>query len=258
MYETILYEQIGQVGKITLNRPEKFNAFTEQMHQELVQIFRQVGRDENVRAVILTGAGRGFNAGQDLKEFQTANIPFRQALEERYHRVLFALEQIEKPVVAAVNGIAAGAGMSLACACDLRVVSEKASFANNFIHIGLIPDSGGNYYLPRLVGYGKAMELAMTGEKVSAEEALRIGLANRLFPHVRFEEESLVFTQHLANLPTKSMGLLKRAMKKSFHQTLPQALEYEAFLQELAGGTEDFQEGVLAFLEKRPPVFKGK
>lgn len=258
MYGTILYEAADGVAKITLNRPDKFNAFTEQMHKELLDALKRAGKDENVRCVVLTGAGKAFNAGQDLGEVQEGEVDFGEFLRKRYNPLILQMQSMEKPVIAAVNGVAAGAGMSLALASDLRLASEKASFVNVFVNIGLVPDSGGCYFLPRIVGIGKALELAFTGDQVPADEAFRIGLVNKVYPADTFEAEVMEYARKLAKLPTKAIGLIKRAMYRGLHMTLEDALEYEAFAQEIAGNTEDHREGVRAFFEKRAPVFKGK
>ncbi|GIM47762.1 enoyl-CoA hydratase [Collibacillus ludicampi] len=258
MYETIMYEITEGIAKITLNRPDKFNAFTEQMHKELIDALKQAGKSQDVRCLVLTGAGKAFNAGQDLAEVQEGDVDFAGFLRERYNPLIMQIRQTEKPVIAAVNGVAAGAGMSLALASDIRLASEKASFINAFVNIGLVPDSGGCYFLPRIVGIGKALELAMTGSKVTAEEAYRIGLVNHVFPADSFEADVMEYAIKLAKLPTKAIGLIKRAMYKGLHMTLEETLEYEAYTQQIAGNTEDHKEGVSAFFEKRNPVFKGK
>lgn len=258
MYETILYELAGHVAKITMNRPDKFNSFTELMHKELMDALKKSDKNPEVRAIVLTGAGKAFNAGQDLGEVQGVDIDFGEFLRKRYNPLIMQMQKTEKPIIAAVNGIAAGAGMSLALACDIRLVSEKASFTDVFVNIGLVPDSGGCYFLPRLVGLGKALELAMTGDKVTAEEAYRIGLANKVLPLEGFEEQVMAYAERLAQLPTKGIGLIKRTMIKGLTMNLEETLEYEAYAQEIAGATEDHKEGVQAFFEKRPPVFKGK
>ncbi|RXT08799.1 enoyl-CoA hydratase-related protein [Ammoniphilus sp. CFH 90114] len=257
MYETILFDRVGGVAKITMNRPDKFNSFTEQMHKELMDALKKSEKDAEIRCIVLTGAGKAFNAGQDLGEVQGGKVDFGAFLRNRYNPLITQLQKIEKPIIAAVNGVAAGAGMSLALACDIRLVSEKASFADVFVNIGLVPDSGGCYFLPRIVGMGKALELAMTGDKVTAEEAYRIGLANKVVALESFDQEVMEYANRLANLPTKGMGLIKRTMYKGLTMGLEETLEYEAYAQEIAGATHDHQEGVQAFFEKRPPVFKG-
>ncbi|MBY0050898.1 enoyl-CoA hydratase-related protein [Brevibacillus agri] len=258
MYETILYEVAEGVAVVTLNRPDKFNAFTEVMHKEIVAALKEAQKDDAVRCILLTGAGRAFNAGQDLGEVSGEDIDFGGFLRKRYNPMILQLQKTEKPIVAAVNGVAAGAGMSLALACDIRLASEKASFVNAFVSIGLVPDSGGCYFLPRIVGIGKALELAMTGEKVSAEEALRIGLVNKVYPAERFMEEAVAYAEKLAALPTRGIGLIKRTMYKGLEMGLEETLDYEAYAQEVAGSTADHKEGVAAFMEKRAPRFTGR
>lgn len=258
MYETILYEVSEGVAIVTLNRPDKFNAFTEVMHKEIVAALKQAQKDDAVRCILLTGAGRAFNAGQDLSEVSGGDVDFGGFLRERYNPMILQMHKTEKPIVAAVNGVAAGAGMSVALACDIRLASEKASFVNAFVGIGLVPDSGGCYFLPRIVGIGKALELAMTGEKVSAQEALSIRLVNQVYPAESFMEDALAYARKLAALPTRAIGLIKRAMYKGLEMGLEETLAYEAYAQEAAGSTADHKEGVAAFMEKRAPRFTGR
>ncbi|MCE5168718.1 enoyl-CoA hydratase-related protein [Paenibacillus profundus] len=262
MYKTILYEVSGGVARMTMNRPDKYNAFTGQMIAEMTAALKKAGKDEEIRCIVLTGAGKAFNAGQDLGDVQGADAQGAEpnhgdVLRERYNPLIMQLRNTEKPIIAAVNGVAAGAGVSVALACDLRIVSEKAYFVNAFVNIGLVPDSGGCYFLPRLVGLGKALELAMTGDRVSAEEAYRIGLANRVCAAEQFADEAERLAVKLAALPTRAIGLIKRTMYKGLDMNLAQTLEHEAYAQEIAGNTEDHREGMQAFLEKRPPEFKG-
>lgn len=258
MYETIEYRVDQGVCVITLNRPDKFNAFTAQMHKEMLAALKTAAKTEEVRCIVITGAGKAFNAGQDLGDVQEQDVDYGAFLRERYNPMIMQLQNTEKPIIAAVNGVAAGAGMSLALACDIRLASERASFIDAFVQIGLIPDSGGCYFLPRIVGIGKALELALTGEKVSAEEALRIGLVSHVYQADSFEEQVMEYAKRLASLPTKGIGLIKRVMYRSLYATLEETLEYEAYGQDIAGSTADHKEGVQAFLEKRKPVFTGR
>lgn len=255
--QTILYEVTDHVAKITMNRPGRLNSFTEEMHLAFKDVLKKARFDPEVRSIVITGAGKAFNAGQDLGEVTGTSVNYGEILRRRYNPLIELLQTIEKPVIAAVNGAAAGAGMSLALACDLRLVSEQATFHNAFIHIGLIPDSGGCYFLPRIIGIGKALELAMTGDRLTANEAYHLGLANHVYPSETFAQDVMAYAVRLAALPTKGIGLIKRTMLKSLQMSCTEALAYEAYIQEIASQTEDHQEGLQAFLEKRAPVFRG-
>lgn len=255
--ETIDYSLEGGVARITLNRPDKLNAFNGLMHKELTSTLKQVKKDPEVRAIILTGAGRAFCSGQDLSDFQ-GEVDFAEVLRQRYNPLIETLVSIEKPVIAAVNGTAAGAGVSLALACDFRLAHEKASFVEAFINIGLVPDSGNLYFLPRMIGHAKAMELAVLGEKVRADQAADLGLVTKVIAADDWEGEVQAFAERLASMPTKAIGLIKRYMNTSWDNNLSEVLEHEAYAQKIAGSSEDYHEGVQAFLEKRKPVFKGK
>jgi 2-(1,2-epoxy-1,2-dihydrophenyl)acetyl-CoA isomerase len=263
-YEFLLYEVADDgVLTLTLNRPDCLNAFNDELSFELQDALKQAEKDSKVRAIILTGAGRGFCAGQDLQSRSIASNGggkphLGDSIRKRYSPIINKLRTMEKPVIAMVNGVAAGAGASLALACDLRIASEKASFIQAFIKVGLIPDSGACWLLPRLVGFGKAMEWAMTGEKVSAQTALEAGLVNRVVPEDQLLDETKVFAQQLAQGPTKALGLVKRAMNRAMSVDLATYLEFEADTQEIAGRSDDYLEGVTAFIEKRPAAFTGK
>jgi 2-(1,2-epoxy-1,2-dihydrophenyl)acetyl-CoA isomerase len=257
LYETIHYEVRDHIAWLTLNRPDKLNAFTEQMNKEITKALKQTANDANIRCLVITGAGRAFCSGEDLGGV-TEEMNHGEVLRTRYAPMLKALYHLEKPVVAAVNGVAAGAGMSLALACDFRLVSEKASFVEAFIHVGLIPDAGNLYYLPRLIGHAKALELAVLGEKISAQKAAELGLATSVIPEAAWEEEVQRFAERLAAMPTKAIGLIKRLLRESWHCTFEDYLEKEAYGQRIAGLTQDHREGIRAFFEKRKAVFQGK
>jgi 2-(1,2-epoxy-1,2-dihydrophenyl)acetyl-CoA isomerase len=257
MYETIRYEVQNNVAWLTLNRPDKLNAFTEQMNKEITNALKQAAKDDKVRSLVITGAGRAFCSGEDLGGV-TEEMNHGEVLRTRYAPMMKALYYLEKPVVAAVNGVAAGAGISLALACDFRLVSEKASFVEAFIHVGLIPDAGNLYYLPRLIGHAKALELAVLGEKISAQKAAELGLATAVVSEAAWEEEVQRFAERLAAMPTKAIGLIKRLLRESWHCTFEEYLEKEAYGQRIAGLTQDHREGIRAFFEKRKAVFQGK
>ncbi|WP_409270174.1 enoyl-CoA hydratase-related protein [Neobacillus sp. SCS-31] len=256
MFKTAIYEVRGQTAWITLNRPDKLNAFTAQLNKDVASAVRTAAKDGSVRAIVITGAGRAFCSGQDLGDVDE-NTDYSDVLRNRYNPMVMEIEKCEKPIVAAVNGVAAGAGMSLALACDFRILSEKASFLQAFIHVGLVPDAGNLYYLPRLVGHAKALELAVLGEKIGAEEALRIGLATKVVPVDQFFDETSAFGDRLAAMPTKAIGLIKRNLKASWESGIEQFLDRDAQSQRIASLTGDHKEGVQAFLEKRKAVFKG-
>ncbi|MFC4076274.1 enoyl-CoA hydratase/isomerase family protein [Salinithrix halophila] len=259
--QTVTLQKQDGVGIITLNRPEVFNAFNQQLNQDLLEALKKVAKDPEVRAVILTGSGKAFCSGQDLNDrtdLDKERPSLGESVRKRYNPLIRAITEMEKPIIAVVNGVAAGAGCSLALACDLRIVSERTKFVEAFVRIGLGLDSGSSYFLPRLVGFGRAMELAITGRDVEAEEAVQIGLANRLVPHEHLQEESLRFVKKLAQGPTRAIGLIKRSLYRGIDTDVEGALEYEAQLQEIAGGTEDFREGIRSFMEKRPPRYQGR
>lgn len=257
-YETILYEKQNRVATITLHRPQALNAFTPRMNAELSAALKDADEDPAIRCFLITGSGRAFCAGQDLK----ARTPEQrgslgQSLRERYHPIILRLRRSEKIALAAVHGVAAGAGCNLALACDLRIASEEAKFIQAFVRVGLAPDSGGSFFLPRLVGFGKAMELFLLGEPVEAPEALRIGLVTKVVSATDLPTEARELAERLARGP-RSIGLIKRAVSRTQLAELEAQLEYEAHLQEIAGRSADYDEGVRAFLEKRPPLFTGK
>lgn len=259
-YKTLLQTFTDGVAEITLNRPEALNAFDDLMATEFQEALKSAERDPAVRALLITGAGKSFCAGQDLGVMRERpeGRSFREHLLKTYNPIVTKLRSIEKPVVAAVNGAAVGAGFGLALACDIRYASEAAKFRMAFIGIGLAPDSGTSYFLPRLVGMGRALELAYTNDLVDATTALQLGLVNKVFPAAALLKEARALAAKLAAGPTKAYGLTKRAMLRAASGALDEALDYEAHLQDIASGTGDHKEGVAAFLEKRPPQFKGK
>lgn len=257
-YKSILYEKTGAVLKITLNRPDRFNAFNDSMHKDLTKALKEAAKDDEVRTIILTGAGKAFCSGQDLKEVQGTRRNLGDSLRKNYNPNILRIRKMEKPVICALNGVAAGAGMSLALSGDLRIASEKASLIEVFVNVALIPDSGSTWFLPRMVGYHRAFELCSTGRKVDAKEALELNLVDAVYPESEFEEQVMKTAEHYAKAPTKAIGLLKRALNKSMSTDLSDALDYEAHLQEICGDSEDYKEGVNAFVEKRKPEFKGK
>lgn len=256
---TVLTEITGAIARITLNRPEKYNSMDWDSAKALQDALDAVEEDETVRCIVLTGAGKGFCAGQDLSAASDPdNIDFAKMVEEQYNAIIRRLRKIEKPIVAAVNGVAAGAGANIALACDIVIAAHSATFVQAFSKISLIPDSGGTFFLPRLVGLGRALALTMLAEKVSAEEAAQMGMIWRAYPDEVFQSEVEKLAGTLAQLPTKALGLTKRAMNSAFENSLEQQLAMEKELQVEAGKTQDFREGVTAFLEKRKPVFSGR
>ncbi|PKR87117.1 enoyl-CoA hydratase-related protein [Heyndrickxia camelliae] len=257
MFDTILYEVRDHVAWITMNRPQSLNAFNSKMKEEITKSIKQAANDIEVRAIVITGTGRAFSSGQDLQDVE-ADTDYGELIRKYYNPMIRQIASTEKPIIAAVNGTAAGAGMSLALACDFRLASSKASFLEAFIHVGLVPDSGNFYYLPRMVGHAKAMELAVLGEKISAETAKEIGLVTKVISIENWDEEVAIFAQRLASMPTKTIGLIKRYMYQSWESNLYEMLEKEAYAQKIAGQTLDHKEGIAAFLEKRKPHFQGE
>lgn len=256
---SILKEVSNGAAVLTLNRPDKYNSFNRDMALALQGALDECAGDDAVRCIVLTGAGKGFCAGQDLAEAtDVASLDFRRMVEEHYNATILRLRNIEKPIIAAVNGVAAGAGANIALACDIVLASKSATFIQAFSKISLIPDSGGTFFLPRLVGMQRALALTITGDKVSADEAVQMGMIYRSFDDEAFEAAWKSMATNLAQMPTKGIGLTKRAINNSFSSTLEQQLDLEKELQAQAGATHDFGEGVAAFLQKRKPEFKGR
>lgn len=263
MSDPVLFEQQGGILTITLNRPEKLNAMTDPMLEALIDGFKQAEREPSVRVVILTGAGRGFCPGQDLgaakeRGNETGDYGYGEHLRHTYNQLILRMRRLPKPIIGAINGPAAGAGMSIALACDIRIAAESAIFVQAFVKVGLVPDSGATWLLPRLIGQTRALELMLTGRKVSAQEALEIGMIHQVAPADELVPTALILAENFANAPTKSIGYIKRGLDFAATSTLEDALEYEADLQEMAGRTRDHQEGLTAFLEKRPPQYIGE
>jgi 2-(1,2-epoxy-1,2-dihydrophenyl)acetyl-CoA isomerase len=255
----ILLEIREQVAHVSLNRPEKLNAFNRSMAMELQDQLLVCDEDDSVRAVLLTGSGRAFCSGQDLSEFPADRLPdFEKVIDEYYNPVIRLLKTIRKPVLCAVNGIAAGAGANIALACDIVVAVSSANFVQAFSKIGLIPDCAGTFFLPRLVGLQKATALMMLGDKISASEAERIGMIYACFEENDFNEKVNQLATTLAKLPTAALILTRKALLESSTNNLEEQLELEKKFQHKAGHTRDFMEGVSAFLQKRSPLFTGK
>lgn len=254
----LINELNNGVLTIKLNRPDKFNSFVREMALELQDTLDRAAGDDNIRCVVLTGEGKAFCAGQDLAEATDPNGPeLSRIVSEHYNPIIQRIRRIEKPIIAAVNGVAAGAGANIALACDIVLASESASFIQAFSKIGLIPDSAGTFFLPRLIGLQRASALMMTGEKVMAKEAEGMGMIYKCIPNEEFTSNVNALAFQMAQMPTKGLGLTKRALNQSFGNSLDQQLSLEDELQSQAGKTYDYAEGTSAFLEKRKPEFKG-
>ena len=262
-YDTVKTELANGVLWVTLNRPEKLNAFNDQMGDELLEVLREGEKTPEARCLVITGEGRAFSVGEDLSNNRSSYdsgkpMLLGEVVKRRYNPIVQRIRKMEKPVVASVNGVTAGAGLGLALACDLRAASDKATFHEAFVKAGLVPDSGTSFWLPRILGLGKAMEVALLGEPIDAGRALGLGLVNWVFPDATLRLESARIAERLAKGPTKALGMTKRALNRAVVVDLDSSLEYEMYLQDIAGRTRDHVEGVKAFFEKREPSFTGQ
>ena len=259
MFEFLEYHTSDRIGTITLNRPDIYNALNDKLTFEIQEALKQAALDDSVRVVVLTGAGKGFCSGQDLKAaIADPSSSYSESVKKRYNPIIKAICEMPKPVICALNGVAAGAGCSLALACDMIVASEEAVLVEAFITIGLVLDSGSSYLLPRLVSYVQAFEFSTMGTKIDARRAFEIGLVNKVVAGDQLTEAVKEYTDFFAKAPTKAIGLIKKMLNKSYNSTLEEMLEYEAYCQDIASLTSDHPEGVKAFLEKRTPQFTGK
>lgn len=260
-FTTIDLAVTGSVARISLNRPEKRNAINQQMHRDLKTALDHVRRSSDIRALVITGEGTAFCAGQDLTEFGIARADPEFRVDDHvrttFNRLITTLTTLELPVIAALNGVAAGAGCSIALAADIRIAGETAKLSQAFTHIGLVPDTGSSWLLPDLIGTGRAMHMALTGDAIDARTALDWGLVTEIVAADELAEHAHTLATRLAAMPTRALALTKRAVRRAAHTTLADALEYEAQLQQVAAATDDHREGVVAFLEKRSPEFVG-
>ena len=254
----ILFEIKNQVATLTLNRPEKYHSFVREMALDLQEKLDLCKNDNNIRAIVITGTGKAFCAGQDLGEAIDPNGPeLQKIVNEHYNPIIRQIRNIEKPIIAAVNGVAAGAGASIALCCDIIIAKEGAVFVQAFSKIGLVPDSGATFFLPRLIGFQKATALMMNADPITATEAERLGMIYKVVEESKFEDEIQSFSEKLAKMPTKGIGLTKKLLNQSMRNSLEKQLDEEEVAQTIAGKTNDYKEGVSAFLEKRKPNFKG-
>lgn len=243
--------------KIAFNRPESLNALNTKMLLELQQAFKEAEKDD-VRCVVITGTGKGFCSGQDLKDFEEEKKTFKEAIEKKYNPLIKQIMNLPKPVICGINGVAAGAGLSLALACDFRIAVESAQLIEVFINIGLVPDSGSSFTLPRIIGHTKAYQMCATGERITGAEAKRLGIVNICVQTPEVLKAALdKYSNKFAKMPTKSLGLIKDLINNTYNMNLDEVLNKEAEYQDIAGKTNDYREGVNSFLEKRKPVFKG-
>ena len=258
-FSSILYEKNGSIANISLNRPDVFNAFNDEQSYELQDALKQASRDAEVRVIVLTGAGKAFCSGQDLKAIaESKNRSLSESLHKRYNPIIKAMREMPKPIICRLNGVAAGAGTSLALACDFIIAAEHASLIEVFINVGLVPDSGSSYFLPRAVSPARAFELATMASKVTAQQALEWGMINRVVSAEQLDAEVENVANYYAKAPTQAVGMIKKMLNKASYSDLDTMLQYEAWCQEIAGRSHDYKEGVAAFNEKRKPDFKGQ
>ena len=258
MYNYLKYQQENGTATITLNRPEVYNAFNDGLTSELQQVLKTIKKDDETRVVVITGAGKGFCSGQDLKDASENPVKvFSDSIHQRYNPMIKLIRSMPKPVICRLNGVAAGAGCSLALACDLILAADSAVLLEIFVNIGLVLDSGSSYFLPRAVGYARAFEMSTMGTRVTALQALEWGIINAVAPLEQLDALVNKYTDYYASAPTKAIGLIKRMLNKSQAASLDEMLDYEAYCQDIAGATHDHKEGVLAFMEKRKPQFRG-
>ena len=260
MYNTVLYTVENSICSITLNRPDVFNSFNEELSAEFIDALKKATKDENVRVVIISGTGKAFCSGQDLKDIKnhSGERSLSDSVLRRYNPMILAMRDMAKPIICKLNGVAAGAGASLALACDIVIAAETATLIEVFANVGLVPDSGSSFFLPRLVGYNKAFELITLASKVTAKEAQDLGIVYKVVAAEELDAAVLELAPRYATGPTKTYGMIKKMLNKAYTATLPEMLQYEAYSQEIAGKSEDYKEGVAAFTEKRKPQFKGK
>jgi 2-(1,2-epoxy-1,2-dihydrophenyl)acetyl-CoA isomerase len=260
MYKTILYLPEGGVCRITLNRPDVFNSFNEELSAEFIDALKKATKDETVRTVIISGEGKAFCSGQDLKDIkgEVGNRSLGESVLRRYNPMIRAIREMPKPVICRLNGVAAGAGASLALACDIIVAADNASLIEVFSNVGLVPDSGSSFFLPNLVGYNKAFELITLASKITAQEAKELGIVYKVVPAAELDNTVNELAQRYATGPTKAYAITKRMLNKAYHANLNEMLLEEYNGQEMAGRSEDYKEGVTAFVEKRKPNFSGK
>jgi 2-(1,2-epoxy-1,2-dihydrophenyl)acetyl-CoA isomerase len=255
---TVLFQVEEGVARITLNRPDVFNAFDDDQSYALQSALKEANRNDEVRVVVLTGAGKAFCSGQDLKSIKDSkDRDLSESLHKRYNPIIRAMREMPKPIIGRINGVAAGAGCSLALACDLSVAAHSAKFIEVFVNVGLVLDSGSSYFLPRLVGSARAFEMSTLASRIDAQTAAQWGLINKAVPDEELDQAVNLWVDHYRQAPTKAIGLMKKMLNRSFHSDLDQMLDYEALCQGIAGRSEDHKEGVAAFNEKRSPVFRG-